>query len=77
MLSCNLYSEDILTRGLACEGDWEAAEQRAAAGPDEAAGSDDEVFGDFEDMEAGMTLSEPVFSANVTCSPQQAVSEET
>ena len=35
-------------------GDWEAAEQRAAAGPDEEAGSDDEVFGDFEDVEAGM-----------------------
>ena len=35
------------------EGDWEAAEKRAAAGPDEDAGSEDEVFGDFEDMEAG------------------------
>ena len=35
------------------EGDWEAAEKRAAAGPDEEAPSDDEVFGDFEDMEAG------------------------
>ena len=35
-------------------GDWEAAEQRAAAGPDEEAGSDGEVFGDFEDVEAGM-----------------------
>ena len=35
-------------------GDWEAAEQRAAAGPDEGAGSGDEVFGDFEDVEAGV-----------------------
>lgn len=37
----------------ALEGDWDAAEKRAAAGPDEPAGSDDDVFGDFEDMEAG------------------------
>ncbi len=35
-------------------GDWEAAEQRAAAGPDERAGSDEEVYGDFEDIEAGL-----------------------
>ena len=39
------------------KGDWEAAEKRAAAGPDEAAGTDDDVFGDFEDMEAGMLSS--------------------
>ena len=41
---------------LACcrvrTGDWEAAEARAAAGPDEDAGSED-AFGEFEDLELG------------------------
>ncbi len=47
---------NVTDRGWGIAGDWEAAEKRAAAGPDEEAGSDDEVFGDFEDIEAGMHL---------------------
>ncbi len=39
--------------GMPCwPGDWEAAEARAAAGPDEG-GSEGEAFGDFEDLETG------------------------
>ncbi len=35
-------------------GDWEAAEARAQSLPDqEPGGSDDEVYGEFEDMETG------------------------
>lgn len=33
-------------------GDWEAAEERAAAGPDED-GDEDDALGEFEDMETG------------------------
>lgn len=37
-------------------GDWDVAEARAQALPDqEPGGSDDEVFGDFEDMETGLS----------------------
>jgi len=49
-------SDNVIDSGWGIAGDWEAAEKRAAAGPDEEAGSDDEVFGDFEDIEAGTHL---------------------
>ena len=47
------FDTSLLPEEAICAGDWEAAEKRAAAGPDKEGASDDEVFGDFEDMEAG------------------------
>ena len=39
---------------LTSPGDWDAAQRRADATP--GAGSDDEVFGDFEDIETGAAV---------------------
>ena len=57
-------------------GDWEAAAQRSAANAAAGDGDNNEVFGDFEDVETGagpvrmlgaMTGYHPVFCASACC----------